>query len=212
MEWTLPIVLLAQVFEPAMPQITPTPRIERWVTGSGIPLAALLGVFAVVAFLVLSRGERARLAWPASGLLFAAAGLALLAGHLVVTHREVLRDAARTLVDRTVAADKNALGLLLHEDARLRSRFGNADGRDRIIAFTDLARMRIESHRVREVRVDMRGPRVARTQIRVSVTADRIPPASWWAVDWQRTTDDSPWQVTNIEPLWLQGMGNPVGP
>ena len=211
MEWMLSLPL-AQVFEPPMPPVSPTPLVDRWVTGSGIPLAAFLGVLGVVAFLVLSRGARARQALPAALLLFLAAGLALVAGRLIVTQREVLRDAARSLVDSAVAADKPALERLLHEDARLRSRFGNAEGRDRIIPYTDLAKVRIETHRVREVRVDMRGPRVARTQIRLSVTADRIPPASWWAVDWQRTTDDAPWQATSIEPLWLQGMDNPAGP
>lgn len=212
MDSTLPMPILAQVFEPPMPTVSPTPYIERWITGSGIPLAALLGVLAVVAFLVLSRGQKARLAVPAAGLLFAAAGLALLVGHLVVTPREVLRTSARSLVDSAVAADLDALRALLHEDARLRSRFGNAEGRDRIIPYADLAKTRIENHRVREIRVDMRGPRVARTQIRLSVTSEGVPPASWWAVDWQRATVDTPWQATSIEPLWLQGMDSATGP
>ncbi len=203
---------LAQVFEPSMPSIAPTPLVERWVTGSGLPGAGLLLGLAVLAVVALPRAGRPRLAWPVAGAL-ALAGLGVLAiGQLVVTDREALRAQARDLVDAAVEPDRDALRTLLHPDARVRSRFASAQGRDRIIPLAERASGYVSGHTVREVRVDLRGPRVARTQVRVSVQGDAIPPASWWQVDWQRPSDDAPWAVTNVEPIWIQGMTDPAGP
>jgi hypothetical protein len=186
--------------------------IERWVTGSGFTGAALLGVLAIAAYLVLSRSPKARLAVPAAAALLAGAAVVLLVGRLVVTPRESLKAAAVALVDAAATADQAALRPLLHPDARVRTRFAAAQGRDRVAALAGQAEPFITDHRVREIRVDLRGPRVARTQIRLSVQGDRIPPASWWAVDWQRPGPDDPWVVTSIEPIWIQGMADPAGP
>src|SRR5690606_1548198 len=115
-----PIVTVAQVFEPSMPSVAPTPFIERWVTGSGLPGAGLLLGLAVLALVALPRAGRARQAWPVAAAL-AAAGLGVLAvGQLVVTDREALRAQARDLVDAAVNADRDALRVLLHPDARVR--------------------------------------------------------------------------------------------
>lgn len=205
-------LITAQIFEPSIPSVPPAPFVERWVTGSGIPGAGLLVGLGVVAFFVLSRTERARLALPV-GAGLVALGLAVLGvGQLVVTPREELRATARALVDAAVSADHDALRRMLDENTRLRTRYANADGRDRIIPLSNIAAARIGSASVREVRVDLRGPRVARTQVRLSVSSDNLPPASWWAVDWQRAAESSPWVVTSIEPIWIQGMTDPAGP
>ncbi|MCC5824179.1 MAG: hypothetical protein LAT64_04220 [Phycisphaerales bacterium] len=212
METLTSLIVLAQVFEPSIPSVPPPPFIERWVTGSGIPGALVLAGLGIVAFIVLGRTPKHKLAVPVGAGLVLAGGVVLLIGQLVVTPREVLGDRARGLVDAAVAADHDALRGLLHEDARVRTRYASADGRDRIIPLSDIASARIESHRVREVRVDLRGPRVARTQVRLSVGGEAIPPASWWAVDWMRRDDEAPWVVTSIEPIWIQGMTDPAGP
>lgn len=205
-------VVTAQIFEPPVPSVAPTPLIERWVTGSGIPGAMLALGLAVIAYLALSRSGRARMAFPVAAGLCLIGGIVLGVGQLVVTPRESLRRAARSLVEAAVVADKPALTALLHPDARVRTRFASAEGRDRILPLTDQAAARITGHEVRAVRVDLRGPRVARTQVRISLTADTLPPASWWAVDWQKDTPDGAWVVTNIEPIWIQGMTDPAGP
>jgi hypothetical protein len=212
MSLLLRLVVPAQIFEPPIPSVGPTPFLERWVTGSGIPGAALMLGLAVIAFLALSRSGRARMAFPVAAGLCLVGGVVLGIGQFVETPRESLRRSARALVDAAVAADRPALTLLLHPDARVRTRFASAEGRENILPLADRAAGRIAGHDVREVRVDLRGPRVARTQVRLSLDADTLPPASWWAVDWQKTTPDAPWVVTSIEPIWIQGMTDPAGP
>ena len=212
METLNAVFAVAQVFEPSIPSVQPAPFLERWVTGSGVPGAVVLAGLGVLLFVVLSRTPKHRLALPAGAALVLAGAGVLLTGRLVETPREALAERARGLVDAAVSADEPALRDTLHEDARVRTRFASAEGRDRIIPLSGIAASRVGSHSVREVRVDLRGPRVARTQIRLSVDGANIPPASWWAVDWMRTTDEAPWVVTNIEPIWIQGMTDPAGP
>jgi hypothetical protein len=202
----------AQVFEPAMPSVPDAPFLERWVTGTGYAGAGLLAAVGVVAYLVLSRTARARLALPTLIGLWLLGGVVLLIGAMVQTPREALRASARDLVAAAVEGDKARLGELLHENARVRARYASAEGRDRILPLVGRVEYRIRSHSVRRVQVDLRGPRVARTHLRLSVTSDTLPPASIWTVDWQRATDDAPWVVTLIEPYWIQGMTDPAGP
>lgn len=212
METLLLWLPVAQVFEPAMPSVPDAPFIERWITGTGYAGAGLLAAVGVVAYLVLSRSARARLAIPALIGLWLMGGAVLLIGTLVQTQRESLRASARELVAAAVQGDTDRLGPLLHENARVRARYANAEGRDRILLVVGRVEYRIQSHRVRRVEVDLRGPRVARTHLRLSVTSDTLPPASIWTVDWQRASDDAPWVVTLIEPFWIQGMTDPAGP
>lgn len=203
---------LAQVFEPAMPSVTDTPFVERWITGSGFMGAGVLVTLGIVAYLVLSRGSRTRLAVPVAAGLWVLGGAVVGVGQWVVTPREQLRAAARELVAATVNADRDTVAARLHADARVRTRYARAEGRERILPLVDMVRGQITGHTVRRVEVDLRGPRVARTHLRLSVTADRLPPASIWTVDWQRASDDAPWQATLIEPFWIQGMTDPAGP
>ncbi len=206
------LMLPAQVFEPAMPSVPDTPFVERWITGSGFAGAGVLVALGIVAYLALARGNRARLALPVAAALWMLGAGVVAVGQWVVTPREELRAAVRRLVGATVGADREAVGAMLHADARVRTRYARADGRERILPLVDMVRGRITGHAVRRVGVDMRGPRVARTHLRLSVTADGIPPASIWTIDWQRATEDAPWQATLIEPLWVQGMTDPAGP
>lgn len=202
---------LAQVFEPAMPSVPATPFLERWITGSGFAGAGVLIGLGIVAYLVLSRSSRARLALPVAACLWVLGAGVVAVGQWVVTPREELRAAVRQLVGATANGDREAVGAMLHADARVRTSYARAEGRERILPLVDMVRGRITGHSVRRVEVDMRGPRVARTHLRLSVTADGIPPASIWTIDWQRASEDAPWQATLIEPQWIQGMTNPAG-
>lgn len=212
MEMLLLLLPMAQVFEPAMPSVPDAPFLERWVTGTGYAGAGLLAAVGVVAYLVLSRTPRARMAVPALIGLWLMGGVVLVIGTVVQTPRESLRAAARDLVEAAVTGDTARLGPMLHENARVRTRYASAEGRERILPLVGRVEYRIRSHSVRRVEVDLRGPRVARTHVRLSVTSDTLPPASIWTVDWQRVSDDAPWVVTLIEPFWIQGMTDPAGP
>lgn len=203
-----PPPVLAQLFEPSIPSVPAAPFVETWITGTGIPGAGAALVVGVVSAVLLRRSGRGR-----AGLLAGAVGVVLAAailavGATVTTDRETLRQRSRELVAAALVADRPALAGMLREDARVRTRFGSGEGRDRVVAMAGMIGGVVGTADVRAVRVDLRGPRVARTQIRVSVTGD-VPPASWWAVDWQR--DDDAWVVTAIEPIWIQGLENPVG-
>lgn len=201
---------LAQIFEPALPDVPPAPFVEAWLLGSGYRAAGVLAAGALVAWITLARAERWRLIAPAALALLAVG--ALVAGRLVVTTREALRDRVRLLVDAAVRADAPALTPLLHPDARVRTRFGSGEGRDRVVSLTRQAAGVIQSHRVGTVAVDLRGPQVARTILSLSITADSAPPLSQWIVDWQRPTPADDWVAIQIEPIWIQGMTDPAGP
>lgn len=202
--------LPAQVFEPAFPSVTDAPFVERWVTAGGWAGAAVLAGLGVVAYLALARGPRRRLAVPAAAILWALAAAVVGVDQWVVTPRERLRAAAVRLVDAAVAADRDALASLLEPDARVRTRFASAKGRDRVLALTDRVPP-IPSHRVRRVETDLRGPRVARTHLRLSVESDLLPRSSIWTIEWRRS-DAEAWRATLIEPYWIQGFTDPAGP
>lgn len=201
---------LAQIFEPALPDVPPAPFIETWLLGSGYRAAGVLAAGALVAWIALARAGRWRVIALAALSLLAIGALVL--GRVVVTTREALRDRVRVLVDAAVRADEATLTPLLHPDARVRTRFGSGEGRDRVLSLTRQAAGVIQSHRVGTIEVDLRGPQVARTLLSLSITADSVPPLSQWIVDWQRPTPSDDWVVTQIEPIWVQGMTDPAGP
>ncbi len=202
---------LAQIFEPPIPSVAPTPWAETWITGSGLPGAAAALGLGVLAWIILSRADKRPHAWAAlaAGALLSAA--VFITGRAVVTQRETLRLQARAFIDAAATADTPALRNLLHPDARVRTRFGSADSREQIITLAERAAGYIPAHDIREVRADPRGPQVARTQVRLSIEGGDLPRASWWALDWQKPTPDAPWVVTGIEPIWIQGFENPAG-
>lgn len=128
---SIPLLLHAQVFEPAMPSVSDTPWVERWITGSGFAGAGVMVALGIVAYLVLSKGSRARLAVPvAAGFWLLGAGVVGV-GQWVVTPREQLRAAARELVAAAVDADRDTVASHLHADARVRTRYARAQGRER---------------------------------------------------------------------------------
>lgn len=204
------IPTLAQVFAPPMPSVTPAPWTETWLFGSGLPGAGLLLGLSVIAWFGLSRSGRARLALPVAGLLVLLGVGAFAMGRMTVTLREGLRARAGEVIDAAATADADALTRLLDPQVRVRTRFASAQGRDRVIELTRRARAVIESHSVGQTAVDVRGPRVARTIVGVSIRGDSVPPQSRWALDWQRP-EGGDWTVVAIEPLWIQGINDPAG-
>ncbi len=198
------------------PAFPPPPLVDRLIFESPYPLAAGFMIVALVVFLA----ARERL--NTKHLLLAMALPALLAfgvvltGTLVVTDREAIAVKARELVDAVASANPEQTNLLLAEDASLYAFFTSAKG----IAKPDIlsmvqsemsTRYRLHDHRVREVRVNMEGPRVARSHVLVMVDPEqtRMQTWSWWRLDWVR--EDGKWLVRGIEPLSIQGLEN-AGP
>ncbi len=203
------------IFEPAnLPELPQSGLIDQWVLESPIPLAlGLLGIAAIVFGALRTTRYAKKVGIPALAIGLVLAGAVLLVGFFVTTDAENLKARSRTLVNAVIESDRPSLELLLDEQVRVQSRFASRSGRSRIL---DLAESQaapiIESAAVKEVRVGLYGPQVARTQIKVKVQADMVPPLSWWTLDWTRPSPESgDWVVTHIEPLWIQGITNPTG-
>lgn len=201
---------LAQIFEPALPSVPATPWVETWITGSGFPGAAAACIGAIFALVVLRRMDKSKHAIAACALFFVVAGAILLAGRSVVTPRELLTKRTGLLLQAAGTGDAESLQTLLHPDVRVRARFANAQGRDRVIALSDRAKGYIDQIGTKDIRVDFRGSQVARTLATVRIQGDSIPRLSQWTIDWQRPTLDSEWVVVDMEPIWIQGLENPV--
>ncbi len=203
------------IFEPAnLPELPKSGLIDQWVFESPIPLALGCLGLAVIAFGILRTTQHAkRIGVPILILGLMLAGAILLAGFLVTTDAERLKAQSRALVVATANADESTLEPLLDEQVRVQTRFVSQSGKARILALaSSRASPIIESVSVKEVRVGLYGPQVARTQIKVKVQGDMIPPLSWWTLDWTRPSPESDdWVVTHIEPLWIQGVTNPAG-
>jgi len=203
------------IFEPAnLPELPQSGFIDQWVLESPIPLALGLLAIAVIVFGALRTTRYAKkIGIPALAIGLVLAGAMLLVGFFITTDAEHLRTRSRAIVSAVAEGDRPSLESLLDKQVRVQSRFASRSGRSRIL---DLAESQaapiIESAAVKEVRVGLYGPQVARTQIKVKVKADMVPPLSWWTLDWTRPSPESnDWVVTHIEPLWIQGITNPAG-
>lgn len=172
--------------------------------------AAILIALGVVAFLVLRRSTRARLAPWVLLIALALAGAAIGVGTLVQTQRERVADAARDLVAATGRADARAMTLLLDPAVSVRTRWGSVEGAQRVVdlAGTGVRAAGIRSARAPEVRVEVRAD-LARSLVRTALDSDDAPPSGWWLVEWAR--DDDAWRATHIEPLWIPGVDRPAG-
>ncbi|MEM9372102.1 MAG: hypothetical protein AAGA55_00525 [Planctomycetota bacterium] len=205
------IITLAQIFEPELPGVAPTPFIETWVTGSGIPgAAAMLAMAAVIGFVLTRSGRTAAALIAGTTLALAGVGI-LITGNAITTMRESLMQRTTELVDAAATADQDSLTRLLHPDVRVRTRFGSGQGQDNVIALSRQAAGFIETHGIKRASIDPRGSQVARTMVTIRVEAPNMPRLSQWTFDWQRATPESPWQAVSIEPIWIQGLENPAG-
>lgn len=204
-------ITLAQIFEPELPGVTPTPFIETWVTGSGIPGAAAAFAIAAITAFALSRAGRPRIAWILTGLITTIGIGVLIIGQTVTTTREVLSQRTAELVDAAATADRDTLTRLLHPDIEVRTRFGSGTGRDNVITLSERAAGYIEQHSIKRAAIDPRGSQVARTLITLRLDAANLPRLSQWTFNWQRDSLESDWQAVRIEPIWIQGIDNTAG-
>ena len=195
-----------------LPDLPAPSPIQLWVFEQPIlPALALLTSGVLILILMRHRDAFKRVALPiGSVLILLAIGIYVL-GTITVTQREHLRIQSNELVQTVANADASGLRAMLEPNAQLSSIFANANSADRIV---QLATTRnpgiVQSAEVGTVNVGIyEGQLVATTQIRVRTQGNMVPSLSWWRVDWQRRDDTSPWRVTHIEPIWVQGIPNP---
>ncbi len=189
---------------PAPPPLPSPPVFDRFVLENPWPLAVLLALGAVGAFITLRHRPPARRAFLISGGLLAAGAGVVLAGALVETPRERLRSATLALVSAAARADAEGTGELLAPDAVLYPPGGgSALDRDRVMARVreDLGgRWRLREWAVLETQSAASGDS-GRTQVKVRVTPESVgfPNISWWRIGWRR--DGAGWRVISIEPV-----------
>jgi hypothetical protein len=206
---------LNPVFEPNnLPELPKAGFIDQWVFESPLPLSIALVAIGVIVLGTIRHSEHAKRIGIPTFLAAAALGAAVfVAGQLVTTDREYLRDLSKQLVTSAGAGDGVVLGSLLDKQVKLKMAMVSSSGRDKLVSLAkSRAAPMINSISTREVRAGLDGPQVARTHIKVRVKGDMIPPLSWWRVDWFRdSTESNEWRVSHIEPLWIQGFSNPAG-
>ena len=203
------------LFEPqSLPELPPQSMIDQWVFGSPLPLALACFAIGIIIFGALRHRKNARsVGIPALVLGFVVGGAFLVAGNLITTDHEHLKARSRELVAAASLGDRPALSNLLDEQVRIQTIFASKTGKDNIIALaTTRAAPIINSASTKEIRVGLFGQQIAKTQIKVKIKADLVPPTSWWSIEWTRPTPESnQWVVTHIEPIWIQGISNPAG-
>lgn len=214
-----PGVLLAQfgIEAPDFEPLPGPPLYERFLFEQPWPLIAVLLAVAVVGWWILAQRGRARASWVTPLVCLAAAAGVWLLATLVTTEREQLADRSRELVDALAEVDLNRVEGMLDSRVSLYL-FDAPDGRNKQAILSAAEeylgrRYTLVSHQVHDVRAQVRGQGLGRTQVRVEATAEgsRTPNMSWWQLDWVRSSPDEPWRVSAIEPLWIRGLADPTG-
>ncbi len=201
-------------FEPAnLPELEPAHAVAGALFETPAMAMVVILIFGAVLFLGLKAKGRAGQGVLAMGIAALVAGSMLGVSVLVTTDREVVGQRAGLLVTAVATGDQVGIRSLLDPDASLSTRFASVDGADKIVS---LAVRRIpgliKEYSVVEVRVDLPGPRVARTMVKVRVKGVYGPSVSWWMIHWNRPTVDSEeWVARHIEPIWIQGVDGAGG-
>lgn len=211
-----PTVVLAQLdfSTPNIPQLPSPPLLERILLDNPWPLVIVLGVAAIVIFVMLNGRGKLRAGLVAAGTLLLAAGGAYLTSVLVTTPREQIKQATRELIDATADVQLGRLEHLLDDDLVIRvfgvprdaGKTGTLSAVDRRLGGQYVVR----EHSIQQMHATIDGPRVGRTHVRVHVGSDMGALSSWWRVDWERGPDDI-WRARRIEALWIPGIPNPGG-
>lgn len=203
------------LFEPSnLPSLPQQSFFEQWVLQSPLLLSVIILAVGFFAYMLLRNSKHSKkIGIPSLGVASAIAGGVFALGSFITTDREQLQTRSQELVVATANADQSALTQLLDDRASIKTAFGSADSKDKILSLVaSRAAPTIQSATIREIRVGVYGDQVARTQIKIRVAGEMVPSNSWWQVDWTRPdTETEMWVVTDIEPLWIQGMTNPAG-
>jgi len=203
------------IFEPQnLPDLPQPSFINHWVYESPLALSFACLAAALIVFGALRQTKYARrIGIPAIVLGLIAGASIFIIGNITITDTEHLKVRSRQLINAAASGDRSTLESLLGENVRVQTAFASQTGKDRVITLAiSRAAPLIESVAIREIRVGLFGKQIARTQVKIKVSADLIPPMSWWTLEWTRPSPESnDWVVTHIEPIWIQGITNPAG-
>lgn len=179
-------------------------------------MLAIIGIM-VLGFLLLigmnARGK-AKAGLIAMGIALFLSGSIFLSSTMITTDREVLTLKATSLVDAVATGDAFTMKPLLSEDVAVETRFASPSGRDQVVEVASSRVPRVvESYSIPEIRVDLPGPRVGRTMVKVRAQSSQAPiGSSWWMIHWERPSAESDdWEAVHITPVWIQGISNPEG-
>lgn len=204
---------------PDLPGLADPPFLHHALFENPIPLVIASVLIALLAHAVAARIDRRR-----AGLLVSAAALllgvaGLLVATLVQTDREAVEERTRQTVAAVAEADSAALTSIFDPEVRLFYSGSRAGwDRGRILGFIDtylLPRQRyeVDHHSISGIQTQLGPGRfTARSRARVSVTpvGDRAPTSVICLMTWRQDPDASgpeSWTLTEIQPLWVQGIG-----
>lgn len=205
---------------------TPAPAVY-YTLENPWPLGIALILASVLAYALLNARSRFKMAKVVAALLLLCGIGVIIAGSIITTEREVLREQTRALVDLTAKADTTQLRDMLQETASVLA-FGVVPGPRGRDAILDAVRVNlgerypIGEHSVGSVQACLDGKNVARTQVRVWVkpTEDQklydVSTGAWFRLDWQRDPlaergQFGPWRVSRITVMQIDGLGTREG-
>ena len=210
--------------------IVEPPRLPRLSDGAGSsPVESLLfeqpwlvgGVLVALGlawvFIMAQRGSMG-IKRVAPGLGLALAGGAVFVLSMVVeTPRERVKSVTRALVEAVVDADIDAIDGALQPGARIE--IGKFElTKEQLIP---MARQIVESGggyraaggtysvqsaRIREIRVGVESPTIARALLNAVGTVDDRPYPTWWSLDLDLVDGD--WKIRAMQLVWVTGAGN----
>lgn len=200
------------LFEPTnLPTIEPPSPIAHAVFEEPMLLLigiGVLGLILVIAMLSRAKGKAAL--WSALVCTILSGGI-FFASTMVTTDREVIADHAEQLIQSVAKGSELEMQRLMMPSVRVESNFVSAEGRDRVISMA-VSRVpnRVDSAGVREIQVDLPGPRVGRSMVKIrTAMSGSASLSSWWMIRWEREdAQSSEWKASHIEPLWIQGLGS----
>lgn len=190
------------------------PMVTHSVLENPYPLATVLCVAGLAAFVALNRAARARQALLAGTAGLALAVLVLAAGLMVTTTGELLIARTRELVAVTARADTAALSPMLAQDVSFTTMGTGAApiGRNLLLTLVEKypgGMYRVKEHSVSKAQGLADSANTARTQVRVRAVVEGIPNGSWWRLHWRcdgEKADAGAWKVTAIELMQIDGV------
>ncbi len=203
---------------PSPPSLPAPPTLVHYTLENPWPVAALLVLVAAIVFSIYhQRGQpRKALGWALSAAALAG-GLVVL-GRFIVTPREAIADATRSLVSGVAQADTAALDSALGDPCTLYY-FQAPDGLDRAGILAAVSRFfekgsayRLSGWQIESLQTHAGGATTGQAQVKVLARPEQwnLPHHSWWRIDF-RKGNDNVWRATAIMPLAVQGVDNPSG-
>jgi hypothetical protein len=174
-----------------------------------IGLCIILGVAGAIACVRRGKQRRAPLAL-AGGLVLAGAIYAIASA--VETDREKCMQLTRDAVKYVTAADTTSLAPMLRSSMDVKP-FGLT--RDGVLALvpSSIGKYGVKSSTISSLTAVKDSDSSVRTQVHVRVMMDatlyEFPTGSWWIITWQRSSDDAPWLIAQIECQQIDGVGEP---